>query len=216
MNKKPMFICLIGIDGVGKTTHVNLILQYLRNNGIRCEYLWGRHYHFISLPLFAFSRLTGYTYTPSIDGKRICTHNEFYRSNLISLIYPWLLLIDAAIFTITKIKIPMYLGKTIVCDRFVYDTLIDIAISIKDYEIYNKFICELFLTLIPKNAKFIMINLEKSNIFSRRPEIKYDTTFNDRYELYRRFKDNFKIPMVDNSENIGDVNNLLLKTILCE
>lgn len=215
MNKKPMFICIMGIDGVGKTAHANLILQYLSNRGIRSKYLWGRCYHCISLPLFAFSRLAGYTYSPSIEGKQICTNHEFYRSNTLSSICPWLLWLDMVIFTIIKIQIPMYLGKTIVCDRFIYDSLIDIAISTRDQEIYKKFVCGLFLDLIPKNAQFIMLDLEKPTILSRRPEIMYDTTFDDRYKLYERFKDIFKIITINNSGNIKDVNNLILNTIFC-
>lgn len=206
MTQKPMFICITGIDGVGKTTHVNLILEHLRNKGIKCQYKWLRFHHLLSLPLLAFCRVAGYTRLSTLGGTQKCSYHEFYRSKLISAIYPWILLIDTAIFTTLKVYMPMRFGTTIVCDRFVYDTLIDVAVATKNHEIHNKTVGKLFLKLIPKDAKIIMVSLDKTHIYSRREELKEDTTFNERYELYQNFVNFFDIDTIDNTGEIRKVN----------
>lgn len=201
-----MFICITGIDGVGKTTHVNLILEHLQNKGIKCEYKWLRFHHFISLPLLAFCRLAGYTRVSTLGGTQKCSYHEFYRSGLISFVYPWILLMDTVLFTTVKVYIPMVFGKTIVCDRFVYDTLIDVAVATRDYEIYNKAVGKLFLKLIPEIARIVMLNLDKDTVLSRRDELKDDITFDERYELYKSFSDEFGIKVVYNAGAVENVN----------
>ncbi|MFZ3382336.1 MAG: thymidylate kinase [Candidatus Methanoperedens sp.] len=210
MSKKPMFICITGIDGVGKTTHVNLILEHLRNKGIKCEYKWLRFHHLVSLPLLAFCRLAGYTRVSTLGGRQKCSYHEFYRSRFISAVYPWILLADTVLFTTLKVYIPMFFGTSIVCDRFIYDTLIDVTVATKDHEIYNKTVCKLFLNLIPKDARFIMLSLEKSIVLSRREELIDDLTFDARYELYQEFADHFGIRVIDNSNLVVDVNKIII------
>jgi len=206
MKQKPMFICITGIDGVGKTTHVNLLLEHLREKGIKCQYKWLRFHHYFSLPLLAFCRVAGYTRVSTLGGKQKCSYHEFYRSKVVSFIYPWILLLDTALSTTVKVYIPMLFGNTIVCDRFVYDTLIDLAVATKDPEIYKKPVGKLFLSLIPNNAKFVMLTLDKQTILSRRPELKDDITFNERYNLYRLFADRFGLDIIDNSGLFKNVN----------
>src|SRR5664280_84573 len=191
MNRKPMFICIMGIDGVGKTTHVNLIIEHLRGKGIKCQYKWLRFHHCFSLPLLAFCRVAGYTRVSTLGGIQKCSYHEFYRSEFISSVYPWVLFFDMFLFTSIKVYVPMILGKTIVCDRFVYDTMVDLAVATKNYDIYRKYIGRLFLKLIPKNSKFIMLTLDKPTIFLRRCELKDDLTFDERYALYVKLSDVF-------------------------
>jgi thymidylate kinase len=210
MTQKPMFICITGIDGVGKTTHVNLILGHLKEKGIKCQYKWLRFHHLFSLPLLAFCRIAGYTRLSTLGGTQKCSYHEFYRSRLISTLYPWILLIDTTIFTTIKVYIPMLLGNSIVCDRFVYDTLIDIAVATKNHEIHNKKVGKLFLKLIPKNANFVMLNLDKKVILSRRNELKDDMTFDERFALYQRYTDMFSIDIVNNENTIEEVKNSII------
>lgn len=210
MKQKPMFICITGIDGVGKTTHVNLILEHLREKGIKCEYKWLRFHHYLSIPLLAFCRVAGYTRVSTLGGTQKCSYHEFHRSKLVSTIYPWILLADTVISTTFKVYIPMMLGTSIVCDRFVYDTLIDLATATKDSHIHNKLVGRLFLNLIPNNSKFVMLTLNKQTILSRRSELKDDTTFDERYELYKSFEDIFDIAVVDNGDSVEKVNELII------
>lgn len=213
MKQKPKFICITGIDGVGKTTHVNLIIQHLRGEGIKCQYKWLRFHHLFSLPLLAFCRVAGYTRVSTLGKSQKCSYHEFYRSKIISLIYPWILFLDTLIFTSIKVYIPNFFGVCIVCDRFVYDTLIDLAIATKDHEIFEKPVGKLFLSLIPKNAHFVMLTLEKSLIFSRRAELKDDLTFNERYALYEVLSTHFNINIEENCDSISYVNNSIINKL---
>lgn len=206
MSKKSMFICITGIDGVGKTTHVNLILEHLRNKGVKCEYKWLRFHHLISLPLLAFCRLAGYTRVSTLGGTQKCSYHEFYRSGFIAFVYPWILLMDTVLFTTVKVYIPMLFGTTIVCDRFVYDTLIDVVVATRDLGICNKTVGKLFLKLIPENARIVMLCLDKATVLSRREELMDDVTFDERYELYKSFSDEFDIKVVDNGGAVESVN----------
>jgi len=213
MSQKPMFICITGIDGVGKTTHVNLILEHLRQKGIKCQYKWLRFHHLFSLPLLVFCRVAGYTRLSTLGNSQKCSYHEFYKSRFVSAIYPWILFFDTLLFTIVKVYIPMLFGISIVCDRFVYDTLIDVAVATKDHEIYKKSVGKLFLKLTPKNAHFVMLNLEKSIIFSRRPELKDDLAFDERYALYQNFVNLFNIDIVDNNGKMVDMNKLVMSSL---
>lgn len=210
MIQKPMFICIMGIDGVGKTTHVNLILEHLLEKGVKCQYKWLRFHHLFSLPLLAFCRIAGYTRVSTLGNYQKCSYHEFYKSKFVSAIYPWILFFDIFLFTTIKVYIPMFFGISIVCDRFVYDTLVDTAVATKDHEIYTKSVGKLFLKLIPKNARFVMLKLDKSTIFSRRPELKDDITFNERNNLYQKFVNIFGIHVVDNDGKITTVNGLIM------
>lgn len=214
MKQKPIFICITGIDGVGKTTHVNLILEHLKEKGIKCEYKWLRFHHYLSLPLLAFCRVAGYTRVSTLGGTQKCSYHEFYRSKLISTIYPWILLADTVISTTFKVYIPMMLGTSIVCDRFVYDTLIDVGVATKDSNIHEKLVGRLFLSLIPKNSRFVMLTLNKQIIHSRRNELKDDTTFDERYGLYKNFENIFNIGSVENDAPVKEVNNSLRNTLV--
>lgn len=213
MKQKPMFICITGIDGVGKTTHVNLILERLCEKGIKCQYKWLRFHHFFSLPLLAFCRVAGYTRVSTLGGTQKCSYHEFYRSKLVSLLYPWILLTDTVLSTTFKVYIPMMFGTTIVCDRFVYDTLIDLAVATRDSNIHQKMVGRLFLSLIPKNSKFMMLTLDKPTILLRRSELGDDSTFDDRYELYNEFVYIFDIDDVTNTGAVEEVNELMISQL---
>jgi len=203
---KNRLICIIGPDGVGKTTQVKMLIDRLRKEGINCEYKWLRFHHFFSLPLLGFARLMGLSEVKTLKSGGKIGYHYFYRSKAISSLYPIFLLIDTLIFITNKIYIPMKLfKKTIVCDRFVYDAIVDLMISTGNYEIYKSKIGKLFLSLIPQNSRIIMLIANEEILRKRREDVMHDTTLNLKIKLYKKLADEFDILTIDAGLSIEEI-----------
>lgn len=168
--EEPELICIIGVDGVGKTTHVEKVFSELKKEGVSCKYAWFRFCHFLSLFLLAYCRVVGLTIYEIKNRQKIGRH-EFYRSKIISFLYPWVLFIDILPLYFMKIFVPLRFGYTIICDRFIYDTLADLMIDLNDFEIHKKIVGKLYLRLIPKNTKVVLLDLDESIIRERRKDL---------------------------------------------
>lgn len=190
----PRLICLIGPDGVGKTTQAKLLIEKLREMGYEYEYRWMRFHHFISLPVLALARLMGLTEIQELpDGRKIGYHH-FYRSRLISTLYPITMYIDTLLAMIFKLYIPLKLRKKrIVCDRFVYDTLVDLSIDLgKKREVFRSRTFRAFLKLVPKECATIMLVAPVGEIKHRRLDLMYDTVLKKRVEKYHKLYSEYK------------------------
>lgn len=149
-----------------------------------------------------------------LKNREIIGYRELYKSKIASFLYPWLLFIDILPAYFLRIFLPMYFGYSVISDRFVYDTLIDIMIDTQDYEIHKKFIGRLFLGLVPKNARIVLLDLNESLIKERRKEMSYDTSLRERRELYHKIAREFKIPIIINDMDINDVQDELYKVLI--
>lgn len=211
---KTKLICIIGPDGVGKSTQVKMLIDRLRKEGIKCEYKWLRFHHFFSLPLLAIARLMGLSEVKTLESDGKIGYHYFERSKTISILYPIFLFIDTLVFNTIKIYIPIKLfKKTIVCDRFVYDTIVDLMVSTRNYEIYKSKIGELFLSLIPKDSKVIMLVTDEEILKKRREDVMHDNTLNLRIKLYKKLAGEFGIPMIDARLPMEEVRKSLMRTL---
>jgi thymidylate kinase len=209
-NLKSRLICIIGVDGVGKTAHVRKLLETLDDKKIPNKYVWFRFYHFSSLLLLIYCRLVHLTVYEIKNGQKIGRH-EFYKSKIISFLYPYLLFIDMYPLYIIKIYLPLRLGYTMICDRFVYDTLVDLMIDLKNFEIYQKFSGKLFLRLNKRVNKMILLDLDESIIRERRKDLMVDQSLEERRKVYKQLAKVFNIKMIDNSKNFNEVNDSIIK-----
>jgi thymidylate kinase len=197
----PRLICLIGPDGVGKSTFGQQFIEAATAKGGKAQRVWLRFPHILSIPVLVYCRLTGLSYYIEREGVRFGVW-EMWRSRWVAWLFPWLQLFDTFLYLIFKIHIPLSLGRTIVCDRFVHDVLIDIMIGIRDEQLYESAVGRLFLQLVPNQAKVVCIDSPAETVFKRRPELKYDSPWQKRRALYRELSAVEGIPIVDNSQSI--------------
>lgn len=203
---KGKLICIIGPDGTGKTTQANLLVEYLRKQGIDCEYKWLRFHHFFSLPVLAFARLTGLSRVETLENGKKIGYHDFHKSKLISTLYPYVLFIDTLVFMTLKVTIPMKcFGKTIVCDRFVYDTLVDLAISTNDLDLLTSDLSKRYAAIIPKYCLVVALSGDEKALRKRREDIKYDKVLPQKIHYYLAICDTFHIPTIDSSLPIGTI-----------
>lgn len=149
-----------------------------------------------------------------LKNREIIGYRELYNSNIVSFLYPWVLFIDILPPYFLRIILPMHLGYSVISDRFIYDTLIDIMIDTHDYNIHRKYIGKLFLSLVPKDARIVLLDLDESLIKERREELAHDTSLRKRRELYHKIAEEFKIPIINNDMEIDKVQEELYKILM--
>jgi len=212
----PWLICIIGPDGTGKTTQVEMLIKYLKEKGFEYEYRWMRFHHFISLPVLGLARILGLTEVQTLpNGKKIGYH-YFYKSKLISAIYPLTLYLDTLLATIFKLYVPLKVQKKrIVCDRFIYDTLVDLAIDLDNLEIINSKIAKRLLKLVPRDCLIILLLTSYEKIKERREDLKFDKSLEKRIEIYKEVSKRFpQIRIIDASLDIESVHKQILDIVV--
>lgn len=204
-------ICVIGPDGTGKTTQIELLINYFEKNGFYYKYQWLRFYHFFSLPLLLFARFYGLSEVKILDDGEKIGYHYFHRSKLISYIYPIFLFADTFLLIFFKIYLPLLFGKKIICDRFIYDTIVDLMVSTSNYELYKSRVGKLFLMLIPRNKKIFLLISNETTLKTRREDIKKDRNIGLKIELYEKLANEFNLKTIDTQESINLVHEQLIR-----
>ncbi|UCF27368.1 MAG: thymidylate kinase-like protein [Chloroflexota bacterium] len=209
------FIYITGCDGTGKSTQANLLFEKLTTQGIETRHVWLRFPFFLSIPLLAYARLRGFSWYEIHDDFR---HGywDFRSSWLLRTCLPWLMLVDAAIATIPIICLPLWFGKTIICERFVLDMLVDLSIAISDETFHKMVPGKLFLRLIPPQSRIILLDLDVRTIRQRRPDLDVDLNLEDRVKLYRRLMDDLSLHTFSSQLPEEQINGLIFKEIFGE
>jgi hypothetical protein len=182
---RSRFIYIAGCDGTGKTTQAEILLAELESHKVKAGHLWLRFPFFFCRPMLAYARCRGCSWYEESGGTR---HGywDFRGSWLLRVVFPWLLLLDAALFSIGKVYLPLWLGNTIVCERFVLDTLVDLSLALKDLRFPSHHPGKLYPALLPGKATIVFLDLDTETIRERRPDLHGDRRLEARLETYRQ------------------------------
>ena len=211
----PDFICLVGVDGCGKSTLARILQRELAARGIRSRVVWLRMNYFLTRPVLLYCRLAGLTRRPVVAGQRISIH-EFQRSPLVAKVVQYLHWLDTALAYFFKAFLPMRLrGETIICDRFVYDVLIDFIVESGNPGLHRNLIHRLLFGLLPRRAKLVLIKADREVIIARRPDVlATDPHFDARFAEYATIDRQYGLPVVDNNDSLEKAASDVLSRVL--
>jgi thymidylate kinase len=188
----PKVVCLVGGDGTGKTAHAKKIVTDLNKSGAKCRYVWFGQPYLLSYPFMFFCNKLGYTQNHVLPNKIVCQEHQYYRNRALTLVWPWIQLFDLAVLVLSRVYLPVWRGTTVVCDRFIYDTLVELMADTDDRELYRKTAGKLILSLKPAFALIIRLNVKAQMAFERKndvPDVRFLRVRRDNYEIIgRQFK----------------------------
>lgn len=209
---RSRFIYLTGCDGTGKTTQTKILLAELESLGVKAGHLWLRFPFFLCRPLLAYARCRGFSWYEESGGIR---HGywDFRGSWLLRAVFPWLLLLDAALFSIAKVHLPLRLGRTIVCERFVLDTLVDLSLALDDPGFPSRWPGKLYPALLPGRATVAVLDLDSETVRERRPDLQGDRRLEARLEIYRQLAAGGGYPMFSTKKSRLEINRSIWELI---
>ena len=214
---KNFFICFVGIDGSGKTTLSKNLVKNLMENEIASNYVWNRYTPILmKIPMlvankFIFKKNELFTDYTSYSNKK----RGLFRSPLLSTIYENLLMLDYIIQMMYKIKIPLLMGKNIICDRYLFDTIVsDLAVDLNYSESKIKSILDFYLTFFPKPDLIFLVDVPEDVAFRRKndiPSIKY---LQDRRKICLTMGRLYNMIMLDGTKTINELDLKILNLVL--
>lgn len=211
IQKQPFFIYITGCDGTGKSTHARLLRQKMAAAGIETSHLWLRFPFFFSLPLLAYARWRGYSWYET-SGEVRHGYWDFRQSRLLRLLFPWLLLFDATLATLYKIVIPQWRGKSIVCERFVLDMLVDMSLAFGE-KMHLALPGRLLLLLLPSHAQTAILDLDEITVRQRRADLVWDNRLSDRLAAFNCLATDLSLLRLSSLMSVVDVNEDLCLTL---
>jgi len=133
---KGIFICFTGMDGSGKTTQCQKIINYLSEKNYKCRYTRCRW----DPILFGLTRritkvIIGLRAGKIQDGGSLQykhlkkTKKHIFRHTFVRLIYLYVGMIELLFESFFKVNRPLKSNKYVVCDRHMFDFMIDMSVS---------------------------------------------------------------------------------------
>jgi thymidylate kinase len=209
---QPCFIYLSGCDGTGKSTQTKLLLARLESLGRRPQHLWLRFPFLLSLPLLAYARWRGYSWHEQ-SGATWHGYWDFGRSWLLRALLPWVLLLDAQLAALRKVYIPLWLGRTIVCERFALDMLVDLSVAFGDAELHRRLPGRLYLRLIPRGTALVILDLDAETIRARRADLRADRRLEARLDVFRRIGAERSLQVLSSIAPVDELNRRIQELI---
>jgi thymidylate kinase len=148
-------ISFSGIDGSGKGTQINLIETYLRNNNIRYITIWARGSWTPGMELLKkiVRQDRGFSEEQKAEYRKEARTNP-KKQKLILI----LSILDLFWFFGLYYRLISLSGKVLICDRYIWDTVVDFRVNFSRYKFEKWFLWKLLIKLVPTpNPSFVFV-----------------------------------------------------------
>jgi thymidylate kinase len=183
-------VYFFGPDGTGKTTQAELVSSYLRRKGTRVLRATVKQHHTLSYLLLRLLRTNNDEYLRiNYFGFNDATSERVRR--------PWkaLELFSLLPAIVYRVLLPSVFGYTVVCDRYVVDTLVVLSYFLKDPKLISGSTARLLIRLIPKRALLIHLDTNTKTILARKKDEPLTEELVDYYRAaYKKIVNLFNLP----------------------
>ena len=211
MLKKSQTIILAGLDGSGKTTQSKKLIEYFNSNRISCQYVWLRYPFRLIIPFVIFLRLFRLSAYPLTIKKKNNGIKNLGNHRILSKIWKNILYLDLKIDYNKKIKKPLKRNNTIVLDRSIIDTVVDLEAVTGSHGNLEAYLSK-FLTLLPSNYTILFIDITPLMSFERNGD-EDQKSLSLRRDLYLQLCKILDIKIIDGTKSIEDIHKSIIYCI---
>lgn len=188
---------LIGPDGAGKTTIILEIARHLEEGGARTRVAWMRWPRMVTLGVLGFLRMTRLAKTARL-GEHDDVHVDLRGHPFLLQLYAWSVTFDYFLGYLGKVTLPKrLLRRTVLCDRFVWDALVDLGLASGLDEGFLDSPQGRILLGLAVRHRTVLVIASTEELLRRRPILTLDPRLARRLRLYHEFASRFGLGVID-------------------
>lgn len=215
---------LTGLDGCGKTTQAQLLLDHLRRTDGNWVYRWARWKPLLTLPLMMVARWVlqkGKTASRPTDDsghtRFVSDKRRVFGSRWLRDLWSSLVLLEYLPQAWWRLLPPLWRGQNVICDRYLPDVWIDLAMNFGEgvegvARLRRHPLCRLF----PKPRQTVLLDVDPRIGFARKQDGTPLAYLSDRRPLYRSLPALLDADVVDANAPAEDVARELLDALGAE
>jgi thymidylate kinase len=212
-----MIIAFTGMDGSGKTLQAKALSNSLSREGIDSRYVWSRWSPLLVKPAIGLGRLLisrgGASGDEQYQSFRGGKRRMFLRPGL-ARAWQTLAFLDYSLQVLVKIKLRSRKSRIMVCDRYVYDLLVDLGTNFGyGQEEMPRLFEAALLTLFPKPDLVFLLDLPPEEAFQRKEDVPL-SYLRDRRALYLSLGELPGVEILDGTAGIQDLMNTIHRKTL--
>jgi thymidylate kinase len=207
-----ILVAFSGVDGSGKSTQVDLLEESFKKVNVSVLRIRSRWRPVLSLPLLVIMRKLGYARVHRAGGVYIVETRLPSRGGLTSL---WCILtqIENIVKTGVKLVFPLLLGRTVICDRYALDMVVDGMAGLHDRARHTRFGFRL-LRFLPKPNHAFFMDIDPEVAFKRKPDLPSLEDYVERLQLYRELSSSWGVTIVNARVSADAIHRKVWKTIV--
>lgn len=208
-------MCFVGMDGSGKTTQAKALADAMRRAGIRTKYVQNRFEPRITNPFICLTKALFFRGKDSFQNyaEYSYTKKRLFRNPLISTAYTSFSLIDYFFQNLIRNRIPLMCRNSIVCDRYVHDTVVDLAVDHDYSHRKRKTMLKKFLFLAPKPDMMFLIDLPEEIACQRKADIPSIDYLKERRKIYLDMAKEYGMVILDGTKDATCLENSIEDSI---
>ncbi len=223
-----MLIAISGIDGSGKTTYADILSDILELCELRKRIVWSRVGSsnflkpFSKLAQIFYYMKTGKGFTKNsenLEESEVRRKDLFGKSSVTRLIGVHLLLLEMVWQYSIKVAFPLLQKKVVICDRYIYDTLVDIITryGINPNDIEGRLFRKMLTALAPKpDIAYVLMIPQQEAIRREQVDLRVSQLVKDQVNTYREIAGGFNLIQINTSgkKRPADIGNEMIYEIL--
>jgi len=150
-------IAFSGLDGAGKSTQINLLAKFYKSNHSRILIFWSRGGYTPNMINFKNIFKISKQSSKKESSKRDYSREKSFSKPLIRKVWLGLSILDLILYYGLYIRFKEFFGTKIICDRFIYDTLLDFELNFPKEKVEKWFLWKLLLFVsVPPEKHFVI------------------------------------------------------------
>jgi len=171
MKLLPRLIAFFGPDGSGKSTHVELLVNHFQSHENKVRKAWIRAPHTLAYLLSRFFVKIGFCRVVLNPFGKKTKLPAVHLNRWIRLFWSVVELVSVIPIILFRVYIPLFLGYTVIAERYVVDTIVTVAYYTNDLGFLKSRTARVLLSFVPKKTVFIHLDSDNSTITKRRGRI---------------------------------------------
>jgi thymidylate kinase len=196
---RSVLLCIVGIDGSGKSTLAKEVVGRMQSRGIRSRYVWGGFDPTVFLrPAIWLARCL--IYREDRHSRVSESKGRVLKNRTWSTVYYYVVLADYALQMLIRVKLPLLLGQSVICDRYVHDMVVTTAVVL-DYsgERLLRLLARM-QRLVPRSDRVLVADLAEQIAYERKDDVPSIVFLRKRRRDYQRIAQAHGLSVLDASQ----------------